>query len=239
AFEAAKLEGANLVRWRYQRYMHDYLGCVKAVDEAVGDLLNYLDKEKLAENTVVIYASDQGFYLGEHGWFDKRFVLEESLRTPCLVRWPGVTQAGLNSAALTSILDFAPTFLDAAGVPVPAGWAGKSLRPILQGKPPVDWRQSFYYHYYEYPAPHRVQPHEAVVTDRYKLVRYYHGKEEEWELLDRQLDPLEKQNLYADPKQAATITELKSELQRLRMVHGVPATTPPEAFGNTPSPKKK
>ena len=132
--------------------MHDYLGCVKAVDESVGRLLKYLDDEGLAENTIVVYASDQGFYLGEHGWFDKRWIFEESLRTPLLVRWPGVTKPGSVSDAIVSNLDFAETFLDAAGVPVPAEMQGRSLVPLLAGKQPADWRKSFYYHYYEFPG---------------------------------------------------------------------------------------
>ena len=130
------------MRWKYQRYMHDYLGCIKAVDESVGRLLKFLDDEGLAENTIVVYTSDQGFYLGEHGWFDKRWIFEESLRTPLLVRWPGVTKAGSTSKSLVSNLDFAETFLEAAGLPVPAEMQGRSLVPLLEGQTPEDWRNA-------------------------------------------------------------------------------------------------
>src|SRR5262245_59571248 len=172
-FRKADPQGKDLVRWRYNRYLHDYLGCVKAVDEAVGKLLKFLDDEGLAENTLVVYSSDQGFFLGEHGWFDKRWLFEESLRTPLLVRWPAVAKKGHVSKDLTSTLDFAETFLEAAGVPVPADVQGRSLVPLLKGEPPADWRTSFYYHYYEYPVPHRVRPHYGVVTEQYKLVHFY------------------------------------------------------------------
>jgi arylsulfatase A-like enzyme len=166
-FRAANLSGRDLVRWRYQRYMHDYLMTVKAVDESVGRILDYLEQEGLAENTIVVYSSDQGFYLGEHGWFDKRWVFEESVRTPFLVRWPGATKAGTVNRDLVANVDFTETFLEAAGAPIPADMQGRSLVPILRGQKPADWRTGFYYQYYEYPAPHRVRPHYGVVTDRY------------------------------------------------------------------------
>ena len=159
AFRRADLKGKDLVSWKYQRYMHDYLGCVKAVDEGVGRVLKYLDDEGLTGNTIVVYSSDQGFFLGEHGWFDKRWIFEESLRAPLLVRWPGVAKAGTSSARLVSNLDLAETFLEAAGLPVPPDMQGRSLAPILKGEAPADWRKSFYYEYYEYPAPHHVRPH--------------------------------------------------------------------------------
>ena len=210
AYKAALMTPEQQVRWKYQRYLHDYLGCVKAVDEGVGRLLDYLDKDGLAENTVVVYASDQGFYLGEHGWFDKRWAFEESLRTPCLMRWPGVTKPGTASAAITSTLDFAPTFLDAAGLPVPGGPVhGRSLRGVLAGQPPADWRKSFYYHYYEHPGPHSVRKHYAVVTDRYKLIRFYEPGGEAWELFDRQTDPQELTDVAGKPEYAAVRKELE------------------------------
>src|SRR5206468_7131921 len=140
AFRKANPQGADLVRWKYNRYLHDYLGCIRSVDESVGRLLKFLDDEGLADNTVVVYASDQGFYLGEHGWFDKRWIFEESLRTPLLVRWPGVTKPGSTDAHMVSNLDFAETFLEAAGLPAPAEMQGRSLIPILRGQPPADWR---------------------------------------------------------------------------------------------------
>lgn len=226
-FRAAKLEGKDLVRWRYNRYLHDYLGCVKAVDESVGKLLDFLDKEGLAENTIVVYSSDQGFFLGEHGWFDKRWAFEESLRTPLLVRWPGVTKAASTSAKIVSNIDFAPTFLSAAGVPVPADIHGRSLVPLLKGDPPADWRTSFYYHYYEYPGPHAVRRHYGVITDRYKLLRFYEPKVDTWELFDLKTDPRELTSVYGKPEVAAVQKELEAELARLRKELRVPDPDPP------------
>jgi arylsulfatase A-like enzyme len=227
AFREAKLQGKDLVRWKYNRYLHDYLGCVKAVDESVGRVLDYLDKEGLAGNTIVVYASDQGFYLGEHGWFDKRWIFEESVRTPFLVRGPGFTKGGTN-ANLVSTLDVAPTFLEAAGVPVPADVQGRSLLPILGGKTPADWRKSFYYHYYEYPGPHSVRRHYGVVTDRYKLVHFYGPDVDEWELFDLKTDSKELTSVYGKPEYAATEKELKAELARLRKDLKVPEKDPAE-----------
>lgn len=232
-FRAANLTGKDLVRWKYQRYMHDYLATIRSVDESVGRVLDYLDKEGLADNTIVVYASDQGFYLGEHGWFDKRWIFEESVRTPLVVRWPGVAKPGSVSPALVSNLDFGETFLDAAGVPIPAEMQGRSLRPILHGEKPADWRTSFYYQYYEYPVPHRVRPHYGVVTDRYKLVRFYGIGEDYWELYDREKDPHELRSVYGDPSYAKATSELERELTRLRTELKVPEVTPPEWFGRT------
>ena len=237
AFEKANLTGKDLVRWRYNRYLHDYLGCVKAVDEGVGRVLDFLDKEGLTDNTIVVYASDQGFYLGEHGWFDKRWIFEESLRTPLLVRWPGVTKPGTTNGDLVSTLDFAPTFLEAAGVPVPAEIQGRSMASVLKGETPKDWRKSFYYHYYEYPGPHSVAKHYGVVTDRYKLVRFYEPGFEYSELFDLKTDPKELKDVAADPKYADTRKELEAELARLRKELKVPDPDPPET--NLRQPKKK
>ncbi|MDB5308013.1 MAG: arylsulfatase family protein [Gemmataceae bacterium] len=230
AFQAAKLGGKDLVRWKYNRYMHDYLGCVKAVDEGVGRMLDYLDREGLAETTIVVYASDQGFYLGEHGWFDKRWIFEESIRTPLLVRWPGVAKAGAVAGDLVSLLDLAPTFLEAAGLPVPADVHGKSLAPVLTGRTPADWRKSFYYHYYEYPGPHSVRRHYGVVTDRYKLVHFYGPGVDYWELFDRKTDPRELTSVYEKPEYAAARKELTAELARLRTDLKVPDPDPPETI---------
>ncbi len=231
-FRTANPQGRDLVRWRYQRYMHDYLATIRAVDESVGRILDYLDQEGLADNTIVVYASDQGFYLGEHGWFDKRWIFEESVRTPFLVRWPGVTKPGTVNKDLVSNLDFAETFLEAARQPIPAEMQGRSLVPVLRGQTPADWRKSFYYHYYEWPQPHRVRPHYGVVTDRYKLVRFYGTSDDYWELYDRQKDPNELKSYYDDPAYAKTKAELQVELARLRKELKVPDETPPRFFGN-------
>jgi arylsulfatase A-like enzyme len=232
--EEAKLTGKDLVRRRYQRYMHDYLGTVKAVDEAVGKLLKFLDDEGLAENTIVLLSSDQGFYLGEHGWFDKRWIYEESLTTPLFIRWPGVTKAGSSSTSLVSTLDFPETFLDAAGVPVPGDMQGRSLRPILAGQTPADWRTSFYYHYYEYPGPHSVRKHYGVVTERYKLFHFYEPEMNYWTLMDRQTDPHELKNVYGDPAYAKAQKAMHEELTRLRTELKVPDSDP----AGTPRPGK-
>lgn len=230
-YHADKPQGKDLVRWRYQRYMHDYLGCVKAVDDAVGRMLKFLDDEGLAENTIVVYAADQGFYLGEHGWFDKRWIFEESARTPLLVRWPGVAKAGAVNGSLTSVIDFAPTFLEAAGAPVPPEIQGRSIRPLLAGTTPADWRKSMYYHYYEYPAPHHVRPHEGIITDRYKLVRFYVPDVDYVELYDREKDPQELRDYAQDPAYAATVEDLKKQLAQLRIDLKVPDPIPKEAYG--------
>jgi len=234
AFREANLSGDELVRWRYNRYMHDYLACVKAVDENVGRLLQALEDEKLADNTIVIISSDQGFYLGEHGWFDKRWIFEESLRTPLLVRWPGVTQPGSSSDEIVSLIDFGETFLDVAGVAVPSDMQGRSIVPLLAGKPPKDWRDSLYYHYYEFPVPHRVRPHYGVITDQYKLVHYYKPDIDDWELLDRRADPLEVKNFYNDPQYAAVVKDLHAELERLKIEVGETEEPPRSAYGRRP-----
>ncbi|MBS0207708.1 MAG: sulfatase [Planctomycetes bacterium] len=230
-FRAANPQGKDLVRWRYNRYMHDYLGCVKAVDESVGRMLKFLDDNGLTENTIVVYSADQGFYLGEHGWFDKRWIFEESLRTPLLVRWPGATKPGSVNSQLVSNLDFAQTFLAAAGVDAPSDMQGNSLVPLLRGEQAANWRKSFYYHYYEYPAPHHVRPHRGVVTDRYKLVHFYKPDVDYWELYDRQQDPLELRNVLDEPASQSVVTELKAELSRLEKELKVPAEAPAWAYG--------
>jgi len=232
-FRAANLQGKDLVRWRYQRYMHDYTATVRAVDESVGRLLDYLEKEGLAENTIVVYSSDQGFFLGEHGWFDKRWIFEESLRTPLLVRWPGVSRPGGVSKDLVSTLDFAQTFLDAAGLPAPGEMQGRSLRPILAGNRPADWRTAFYYQYFEWPTPHRVRPHYGVVTDRYKLVHFFGTADDYWELYDTEKDPRELRNVLTDPAYAAARKQLEGQLAQLRTELKVPAQIPPEWLGRS------
>ena len=172
-------------------------------------MLKYLDDEGLAKNTIVVYSSDQGFYLGEHGWFDKRWIFEESLRTPLLIRWPGVTKPGSVNKDMVSNLDFGETFLDAAGLPVPAEMQGHSLKPLLGGQTPADWRKSFYYHYYEHPGPHNVARHYGVVTDKYKLVHFYEPEMNYWELFDDQKDPHELKSVFNDPEYARCSKELK------------------------------
>jgi len=195
--------------------MKDYLRCIASVDENVGRVLDYLDESGLARNTVVIYTSDQGFYLGDHGWFDKRFMYEESLRMPLVVRYPKEIPAGSVNNDIVLNLDFAETFLDYAGAPVPTDMQGRSLRPLFQGRTPNDWRTSMYYHYYEFPAEHNVKRHYGVRTERYKLIHFYNDIDE-WELYDLKNDPDEMQNVYDDPKYADVVKELMAELKRLR-----------------------
>jgi arylsulfatase A-like enzyme len=231
AFRKANPQGKDLVRWRYQRYMHDYLATVKAVDDNVGRVLKFLEDEGLAENTIVIYSADQGFYLGEHGWFDKRWIFEESVRTPLLVRWPGVTKPGSVSKALVSNLDYAQTFLAMAGLPSPAEMQGRSLTPILAGELPADWRKEFYYHYYEYPQPHHVAPHYGIITDRYKLVRYYGNGETKTDLFDNEKDPLELKSFFGQPGYESVQADLEARLAKLRVDLKVPEVEDEYASG--------
>ncbi len=215
------LTGQELRQWKYQRYMRRYLACVESVDDNVGRLLNYLDEAGLADNTIVVYTSDQGFYLGEHGWFDKRFMYEESLRMPLLVRYPRAIRAGSTSDAMVLNLDFAETFLDYAGAEIPEAMQGRSARGVLEGKPPGDWRTSMYYHYYEYPGAHSVKRHYGVRTTRYKLIHFYHDIDA-WELYDLGKDPEELRNVYDDPAYAEVVKGLEAELERLRAKYKVP-----------------
>lgn len=173
AFIKANLKGKALTEWKYQEYIRDYLRCIKSVDDSVGELLAYLEKEGLLDNTVIVYTSDQGFWMGEHGWFDKRMMYEESFRTPLLIRYPKQIQGGTHTDALVQNIDFAPTFLNLAGVEVPAQMEGRSLMPLFDGSKPEDWRTSLYYHYYDYPTFHLVRRHDGVRTTRYKLIHFY------------------------------------------------------------------
>ncbi|MHC5067209.1 MAG: sulfatase family protein [Planctomycetota bacterium] len=219
-------KGDDLTRWKYQLYMRDYLACIAGIDENVGRVLAWLDEQGLAENTVVMYSADQGFYLGEHGWYDKRFMYEQSMRTPLLARWPGVIAPGSVNSDLVQNIDFAPTFLDIASAPIAADIQGHSVVPLLRGQTPADWRKSLYYHYYEYPCVHSVRRHEGVRSEFDKLIRFY-GKDvpdgEQWEYYDLRSDSQELHNRYADPACDERIKALKAELQRLRDHYEVPA----------------
>jgi arylsulfatase A-like enzyme len=208
------LTGHDLVRWKYQRYMRDYLATVQSVDDNVGRLLDYLDRLGLSQNTMVIYTSDQGFFLGDHGMYDKRFMYEESLRMPFLVRWPAAVKAGARSEAMAINADFAPTFLEAAGVPVPADMQGRSLLPLLNGRTPADWRTSVYYRYYHDPGDHNTRAHYGIRTATHKLIHFW--KKDQWELFDLTTDPAELHNLYGVPGHEAMTASLKAELQRLK-----------------------
>jgi arylsulfatase A-like enzyme len=229
-FESEHLTGKELALWKYNRFMHDYLACVKSVDDNVGTILKYLDDHDLAKNTIAVYSSDQGAYLGEHGWFDKRWIFEESLKTPCIVRWPEVIKPGSVNKSIVSNLDFAETFIDAAGVPVPAEMQGRSLIPLFQGKTPGDWRTAFYYHYYEYPFGHHVRPHYGIVTDQYKLVHFYRDSNY-WELFDLAKDPNELLSVYGNPEYAGVTAKLMKQLHDLEIQLKVPPNDSPQALG--------
>ncbi|RUA10779.1 MAG: sulfatase [Bacillota bacterium] len=218
----------ELTRWKYQRYLKDYLRCIKAVDENIGRMMATLDELDLSRETVVIYSSDQGFFLGEHGWFDKRFMYEECYKTPLIVRWPGVIHAGSVDENLVSNLDYAQTFLDLARVPSThtsiEAMQGLSLVPLMMGRKPADWRESLYYQYYEYlgdqRTAHMVRRHRGVCTQRYKLIHFYNL--DEWELYDLQEDPTEMNNLADDPDHGEIRNELAQELERLALQYKVP-----------------
>jgi arylsulfatase A-like enzyme len=229
AFRDQHLQGDDLTRWKYQRYMHDYMATAASVDQSVGRMLQYLAEAGLDRNTIVVFSSDQGFFLGEHGWFDKRWIFEQSLRTPLMVRWPGQVAAGSSSAAMVSNLDFAETFLGVAGVASPPQMQGRSFVPVLQGHTPADWRTAFYYHYYEHPAEHNVARQYGVVTERYKLVHFYEPAFNYWELFDLQKDPLELTSVYGHPDYAAVQAEAQRQLDQLRAELRVPAEDPPES----------
>jgi arylsulfatase A-like enzyme len=213
------MDDKEKMQWRYQRYMQDYLGTIRAVDENVGRVLDYLEANNLMDNTLIVYTSDQGFYLGEHGWYDKRFVYDESFKTPLLVAWPGKIAPKSTSSTMVQNLDYAQTFLEAAGIPAPADMQGESLLPLLTGNSESWTRDAVYYHYYEYPAVHMVKRHYAIVTEQYKLVHYYYDVDE-WELIDRIKDPQELRNVYDDPAYAPVVTELHRKLEALRKQYG-------------------
>jgi arylsulfatase A-like enzyme len=209
-----KHDPVEVVKWKYQRYLRDYLATARSMDRNIGRILDYLDQNGLTENTVVIYTSDQGFYMGEHGWFDKRFMYEESLRTPFVMRYPGKIKPGSEVDEMIVNIDFAPTLIQLAGIEVPKEMQGESFVGLLSGSGKKEWRKSMYYHYYEYPQPHQVAPHFGIRTERYKLIRFY-GPHQNWELFDLKADPLEMKNLINEPSKGALINQLKSELRVL------------------------
>ncbi len=210
-FDSLKLSGNALTEWKYQRYMKEYLSTANSLDRNVGELLDYLDKTGLSQNTVVIYASDQGFYLGEHGWFDKRFIYEESLKTPFLIRYPGVIKPGTKVHKVVSNVDWAPTLLNIMQTKVPKALEGRSFLPILTNKKAA-WKNESYYHYYEYPQPHHVSPHSGLRTDQYSFARFY-GPKNFWELYDIKKDPHNLNNLYGKPAYKFVIEKLKKALK--------------------------
>lgn len=222
AFIDQDLKGEELVKWKYQRYLKDYLRCIKSIDDEVGRLIAYLEKEGLMDHTIIVYTSDQGFYMGEHGWFDKRFMYEESFRTPLIVRHPVKIKAGSVSDALVQNIDYAPTYLDMAGIEKPEYMVGTSIAPLFGGETPADWRKYLYYHYYDYPAVHQVRRHDGVRDDRYKLIHFYgeaNGKDAAIncdELYDLQRDPSELNNLYGNPEYDEVSARLQTQLDTFR-----------------------
>ena len=213
-FDRHKYSGKALIEWKYQRYMKDYLSVARSLDRNIGKILDYLDKTGLSGNTVVIYASDQGFYMGEHGWFDKRFIYEQSIKTPFLMRYPGVIKPGTKLNGMVMNIDIAPTILSIAGLPVPASIQGTSILPLLKKDRPENWRKAVYYHYYEYPEPHHVAPHFGMRTSEYKLVRFY-GPDNAWELYHLKKDPDEMKNIYEKQKNSQLMISLKKQLKEL------------------------
>ncbi|WP_165042340.1 sulfatase [Dysgonomonas sp. ZJ709] len=222
-FISDKLSGNELLDWKFQRYLRDYLRCIKSIDDEVGRLIQYLEKEGLLENTIIVYTSDQGFYMGEHGWFDKRFMYEESFRTPLIIRYPKAIKAGSKTNALVQNIDYAPTYLSLAGIEKPEEMSGRSLETLFEGEKPADWRESLYYHYYDYPAVHNVRKHDGVRTDRYKLIHFY-GEGEMAddedincnELYDLKSDPNELNNLYGQNGYQEITKELQDTLNKYR-----------------------
>ena len=209
-------QGKDLANWKFQRYMRDYMKTVKSLDDNVGRVLNYLEENGLLDNTLVVYTSDQGFYMGEHGWFDKRFMYEESMRTPLIMRLPkGFDRKG-DITEMVQNIDYAPTFLELAGVKVPEDIQGESLLPLLKGKKPAGWRKSLYYHFYEYPAEHMVKRHYGVRTDRYKLIHFYNDIDA-WELYDLEKDPAEMHNVINDPAYSEVLADMQAELKKLQI----------------------
>ena len=201
-------------KWRYQNYIKDYLACVKSVDDNIGRVLTYLKENNLEDNTIIIVTSDQGFYLGDHGFFDKRFIYEESLRMPFMVKYPQRIKAGSVNEDIITNIDFAPTLLELAGIKTTQKMQGTSFVPVLEGNTPKDWQEAMYYHYYEFPFWHHVQPHYGIRTQKYTLAHFYYNIDV-WELYDLEKDPNQMNNIYNDPNYTSTITELKAKLKNL------------------------
>lgn len=214
-FYSHKPTDKQLAVWKFQRYMRDYMKTVKSLDDNVGRVLDYLEEKDLLKNTLVVYTSDQGFYMGEHGWFDKRFMYEESMRTPLIMMLPEGYEVRGDIDAMVQNIDYAPTFLDIAGVEIPDDIQGVSLLPLLKGETPKDWRESLYYHFYEYPAEHSVKRHYGVRTATHKLIHFYDDIDQ-WELYDLQNDPTEMNNIFGEPGTEAVVNNLKDELIRLQ-----------------------
>lgn len=233
------LTPAQLKHWKYERFIKDYLRCIASVDDNVGRLLDYLDAHGLAENTIVIYTSDQGFYLGDHGWFDKRWMYEESLHMPLLVRYPGHIKPGSVCDKFVQNIDFAPTMLDYGNAAIPPVMQGLSMRPLLEGSTDKPLRTSVFYHYYEEGPPHHVAAHFGVRTDRYKLIRFY-SEVKAWELYDLQKDPHEMHNVYDDPQYAPVVADLTAQLERLRAQVGdpTPDSAEPPSDKAPPAPRR-
>ena len=216
-YRSGKLKDKELVRWKYQQYMRDYLATVMSVDENIGRVLDHLEKIGKLDNTIIVYTSDQGFFLGEHGWFDKRFMYEECQRMPFIVRYPRSIKAGSTTSAIAMNIDFGPTFLDYAGVEVPADMQGRSLKPVLdaEGQIPSDWREAAYYHYYEYPAEHSVKRHYGIRTADCKLIHFYNDVDQ-WEMYDMNADPKELNNVYDDPAYASKRVQMHELLDKVQ-----------------------
>lgn len=214
------LQGKDLALWKYQRYAREYMATIASLDESIGKTLDYLKKEGLLDNTIIVYCSDQGFYVGEHGWFDKRFMYEESMKMPMMMRFPPKIKAGTHITKLTQNIDFAPTFLEMCGIDVPKEMQGVSFLPLLEGKKTPDWRKYLYYHFYEFPGFHSVHKHYGVKGERYKLMYFYQDKE--WELYDLKNDPMEMHNIYGQKGTEKITAELKKELTRLQQQYKVP-----------------
>ena len=237
--KAGELTDKDVVSWKYQRYIKDYLRCIQAVDDGVGRMLDYLDESGLADDTIVIYSSDQGFYLGEHGWYDKRWMFEESLRMPFLIRWPGVINPGTDSTALIQNIDYGPTFLDVAGAKIPAEMQGRSIVPLLNsdsfqknGKPPASWRDAIYYAYYENAAVHNVPVHDGVRNDQYKLM--FFPRSREWNLFDLPKDPQELKSVHDDPAYAEVLAGMQKRYRDLRQFYQVNSAIIPATRGDEP-----